>query len=130
MKNKIFIILFSLVFFSCKKINNLSTILTVPNCYWNIHDEHSSRNDRISYCYKFNEDGSCLYMFTPDKKGNRYEYHYGDDLPPSKTWQLQGDSIIYILGLERKVIRYSSDTILLVNPILNLNDTLVKDCNM
>src|ERR1700761_8780521 len=80
----------------------LALIMT-SNCYWDVHDGYSAANQKVAYCYKFNKDGSCLHFFTPDKKGKRDEYNSGDVVVP-KTWELQGDTVLYLQGAKRRVL--------------------------
>jgi hypothetical protein len=118
-----------LLFAGCKTDNNKKLVeIITSNCYWDIHDIYSAANQRIAYCYKFNKDGSCLYLFTPDKKGKRNEYD-DDDVVAPKKWELKGDSILYIRGIQRRVINFSTDTLLLENPVNKVRDTLIRDCN-
>jgi len=97
------------------------------DCYWDVHDSYSAANGRIAYCYKFNRDGSCLYLFTADKDGNRDEYS-PDDVVTPKTWELQGDTVLLLRASKRTVVRFSADTLLLENPISKIIDTLIRDC--
>lgn len=108
--------------------NNLRGVLIASDCYWDIHNNYSTVNQRISYCYKFKKNGSCSYLFTPDKEGKRDEFNFDDNKPITKKWEVHGDTIIYILGIERRVINFSKDTILLSNPIGNEKDTLIRNC--
>lgn len=121
--------LWLLLIIGCKANNtSLSSIITSSNCYWDVHDNYSAANGKISYCYRFNTDGSCLYLFASDKKGIRDEYNFGDNIPTTKTWKLQGDTTLYILGIERRVLNYSKDTLLTENPVSKTRDTLIKNC--
>jgi hypothetical protein len=76
----------------------------------------------------FNSNGRCIYLFTPDKTGKRDTFDFGDNIPPTNTWKVQGDSLLFILGLERKVLHFSDDSILLINTVTNEVDTLIKNC--
>lgn len=109
-------------------VTSLSSIITSPNCYWDVHDKNSADNGKTAYCYKFNTDGSCLYLFAPNKEGVRDEYDFGDNLPTTKTWKLQGDTSLYLLGIERTIVSFSKDTILLENRINKVRDTLIRNC--
>lgn len=112
----------------CKsKTKNLFKIIT-SNCYWDVHDTYSAANRRIAYCYKFNKDGSCLYLFTANKNGKREEYN-SDDVVTPKTWELHGDTVLRLRASKRTVVRFSADTLLLENPISKARDTLIRDCN-
>jgi hypothetical protein len=85
----------------CKTDNNTKLIAIITsNCYWDVRDTYSAANMRIAYCYKFNKDSSCLYLFTPDKKGKRDEYN-SDDVVVPKTWELQGDTMLYLRASKR-----------------------------
>lgn len=106
--------------------NDLAKIITV-NCYWDLHYESSSAGRRVAYCYRFKKDGSCLYLFYKNKKGIRHEF-YDDDVVVPKTWRVEGDTL-YIRGIERTIIHFSKDTVLLENPIDKKKDTLIKNCN-
>ena len=122
---KYYLLLF--LFIGCQPNDKrLGSIMT--NCYWDIHDTHSAANGRIAYCYKFDKNGSCSYLFTPDKNGKRDEFNFDDNIPTSKTWKLQGDTLLYILGIERRIINFSNDEILLENPVTRQVDTLLKNC--
>ncbi len=126
--NKYVYCLMLLCVIGCKTNDtNLSSIITSPNCYWDVHDAYSSANNKVGYCYKFNKDGRCLYLFALDKKGKRDEYDDDDAIVP-KEWKVKGDSVIYIRGIERRVVIYSQDTILLENPVTKERDTLIKNC--
>jgi hypothetical protein len=105
----------------------LVSIMT-SDCYWDVHNNYSAANQRVAYCYKFNKDGSCLYLFTPDKRGKRDEYN-SDDVVVPKTWKIQGDTIVYLQATKRRVLSFTADTLLLENPISKVRDTLIKDCN-
>jgi hypothetical protein len=122
---------FCLILFSCigcgAKKGKLSSILTTPNCYWDVHDAYSASNRKIGYCYKFNKDGKCLYLLTPNKYGKRVEY-YDDDIIVPKEWKLNGDSVIFIRSIERRVLSFSPDTLLLQNPTTHEKDTLINNC--
>lgn len=123
---KYFFCLLFLLVIGCKHNDEISSIITSSDCYWDIHDAYSAANGRIAMCYKFNKDGSCSYLFTLDKKGKRDEYD-DDDVRVPKQWKIIGDTI-YIRGIKSCLISYSSDTILLENPIGKGRDTLVRNC--
>lgn len=125
--NKYFFLCF-LLFLSCKTGNkkSLSSIITLSNCYWDIHDSESTSLGRSAYCYKFTKDGHCSYFFY-DKRGKRNGYDFDDVVVP-KTWKLTGDTILYLQGTERKVLSFSEDTLLLENPVSKQRDTLIKSC--
>lgn len=127
MNKYIFFLLFVLLTVGCKHNDDLNNVITTPNCYWDIHDKNTAIEGRISMCYRFNKDGSCLYLFTPNKKGEREEY-YDDDVIVSKRWQIKGDTI-YIREIERYIVNYSKDTLLLENPTTKERDTLIRNCN-
>jgi hypothetical protein len=63
-----------------------------------------------------------------NRKGKRDEYD-DDDMVVPKKWELKGDSILYIRGIQRRVINFSRDTLLLENPVNKVRDTLIRDCN-
>jgi len=113
--------------FGCKANDtNLSSILTSSNCYWDIQ-YIDSFGGRSVYCYKFNKDGSCQYFFY-DRKKVRNKYDFDDNIPVSNTWQLQGDTVIYIYGAKGNILRFSKDTILLQSPISKETHFLVRNC--
>lgn len=112
----------------CKSNDNkIKSIVASRDCYWDIRDSLSVSLGRSAYCYRFSEDGHCAYFFY-DRKGRRNRYDFDDNVPTTETWKLQGDTLIYILGVERRLLRFSKDTILLENPITKGKDTLVKNC--
>jgi hypothetical protein len=116
-----------LVITSCKSnADKLRFIISSSNCYWDIRDSLSVSLGRPAYCYQFNRDGHCLYLFY-NRKGKRDEYDDDDVIVPKK-WELKGDSIMYIRGIQRRVISYSPDTLIFENRINRVRDTLIKNC--
>jgi hypothetical protein len=131
MKTPMIRYIFCLIFLGvlgCKSNDNkIKSIIASPHCYWDIRDSLAASLGRSAYCYSFSKDGYCEYFFY-DRKGRRDRYDFDDNVPTTKTWKLQGDTLIYILGVERKLLSFSNDTILLENPITKVKDTLVKNC--
>jgi hypothetical protein len=41
----------------------------------------------------------------------------------------KNNSIMNIRGIERRIVSFSKDTLLLENPISKVKDTLIKNCN-
>jgi hypothetical protein len=104
----------------------LKSVILYSDCHWDVHDKYSASNLKIGYCYKFGKDGSCSYLFY-DRHNVRNEYSFDDVIMPKK-WSIQGDTTIYIMGLERRVISYSKDTILIKNASTQEEDTLIRNC--
>ena len=105
---------------------NLSSIITSSNCYWDIQYV-DSLGGRSVYCYKFNRDGKCVY-FSYNRKGIRNKFDFDDNVPITRTWKLEGDTVLYIFGAKGIVVNYSQDTILLESPISKERHPLVRNC--
>lgn len=126
-KNSYIVLISISIIFSCKANNkNIVTTLTESECYWDVHDKYSTLNGKIGFCYKFENDSFCQYLYY-NRRNVREEFDFDDVVLP-KTWKVQGDTIIYLLGIKRKIIYYSTDTILLENPVTKIIDTLIKNC--
>jgi hypothetical protein len=104
---------------------SLNSIIT-SDCYWDVHDTFSVANGKVGYCYQFKKNGKSNYFFY-DRKGVRTNYDFGDLVVP-KNWRIIGDTLMYLQGIERIVVEYSSDTILLKNPANKQIDTLIRNC--
>lgn len=126
--NKYISCLMLILVIGCKTNDtNLSSIITSSNCFWDVHDSYSVSNRKVGYCYKFRKDGSCSYLFY-DRQNVRNGYDFDDNIPTTKTWKLKGDTVLYILGLERTIVGFTKDTILLENPTIKEKDTLIRNC--
>lgn len=126
-KNSYILLISISIIISCKTDKkSILTALTASECYWDVHDQYSTLNGRIGYCYKFENAGFCQYLYY-NRRNEREKFDFDDVIIP-KTWKVHGDTIIYLLGIERKIIYSSTDTILLENPVTKIVDTLIKNC--
>jgi hypothetical protein len=124
--NKYFIFIIFLFFQYCKNgENDLNSELTSNDCFWDISDSLSNSLGRKAFCYKFQKNGNCKYYFY-DKMGKRSE-NDDDDVIVPKTWAIESD-VIFIRGLKRNIISHSDSIIILMNPMNNNLDTLLKSC--
>lgn len=124
--NKYFIFILFLFFQYCKNgENDLKSELTSNDCFWDIKDSLSNSLGRKAFCYKFQKNGNCKYYFY-DKIGRRIE-NDDDDVIVPKTWSIESE-VIFIRGLKRNIISHSDSIVILLNPMNNKLDTLLKNC--
>jgi hypothetical protein len=124
--NKYFIYILFLFFQYCKNGgNDLKLELTSNHCFWDLSDSLSNSLGRKAFCYKFEKNGNCKYYFY-DKFGKRIENDDNDMIVP-KTWTIESD-VFFIRGLKRNIISHSDSVIILLNPLNNKSDTLIKNC--
>lgn len=98
--------------------------ITEADCYWDIHD---MEYNRVVYCYQFKKNGACKYLFY-ERNGQRSEFD-DDDNVVTKTWSLEGDTMLIVRSFARRILSLSNDTLLLENPVNNEKVVLVKRCN-
>lgn len=98
--------------------------ITEADCYWDIHD---MKYNRVVYCYQFKKDGTCKYLFY-ERNGERSEFDDDDNIV-TKTWSLEGDTMLTVRSFARRILSLSNDTLLLENPVNNEKIVLVKKCD-
>jgi|JRYE01.1.fsa_nt_gb hypothetical protein len=125
----VFFSLSGLMLFSCKNKKGLRLETVLQNkCAW---DVIFLKQDSIPrYCLRFKSKGLCYYFKYVFNKRNKTDsvvhYNDGDNIMPN-TWEVQGDSILFIRGQKVYVSRITQDSIYL-NDKVRLSVILVKNC--
>jgi hypothetical protein len=124
-KNKsLFIFICFIVFpFACKEAgsNGIERVLT-RGAYWDIIEG----NRKTAYCYKFEDNGVCYYYYYYHNTNQRKLYASEDEII-SNTWTVNNKKDkIWIQRLERDIISFNRDTVLLFNKGNNTKIILVR----
>jgi hypothetical protein len=89
--------------------------------FWDVYDPKAGY---ITGSYSFDNEGKCFYYY---KKNSHRSKAYDDDVLYPHTWAHKGDSILIINDFYRKVLRFTKDTLIILNAKTNDTILLVKD---
>lgn len=120
---KYLIIAALLALFSCQRLKNeaITEVLT-KGVYWDI----MTAKNMATYCYKVERNGDCHYYYYSRSSGCRTLYESEDQVFDT-TWRVDaGRNLIWLHGLERKILSYNRDTVLLLNEYSNTKILLVR----
>ncbi|MGB3005184.1 MAG: hypothetical protein WBC06_01660 [Chitinophagaceae bacterium] len=127
--NKTFLLIFSILLFSCNEKKSLSNVLTKGDCFWDIYDKRYTLE--ANTCFKFYSDNKCEYFSyeygSMQKRMNKvHRYNEDDNIMPD-TWKIKGDTLEVRTSL-LNIISYNQDTILL--RYISSPDTIIlsKNC--
>ena len=83
-------------------------------------DEYNSKTGHILGSFSFDNKGKCFYY--TNKNGKKAKIYEGD-LLYTHTWVHRGDSILSINDFDNKILRFTADTLILLNT--RINDTMI-----
>jgi hypothetical protein len=83
-------------------------------------DEYNSKTGYILGSFSFDNKGKCFYY--TNKNGKKAKIYEGD-LLYTHTWVHRGDSILSINDFDNKILRFTADTLILLNT--RINDTMI-----
>ena len=100
-----------IIFISCKD-NVREGILTNNNIkYWDWYDYPINGRGGA---FSFNIDKKCR-SYVYNSKGERRIFYSGDVLYYDSTWHFSGDTALFVEGFERRILKFTADTIVLQN---------------
>jgi len=113
MKKTIILSLF--IFFSCaNKQNELQFLLCKDSVqYWN-YEWPRYRAEYYGFTFSLDKNGD-VKKYSFDKVENKRRYFWDIPDPSINRWSVSKDSILSIMGVKEKIIRYTEDTIYTVN---------------
>lgn len=109
------LILIAFLSFSCKnKQEELKYLICKDSVqYWN-YEWPRDRAQYYGFTFAFNKNGKLKKYSYSKVKNKRWEFTDIRD-PNIRKWSVTKDSILTVMGVKKKIIRYTKDTIYAIN---------------
>lgn len=109
------IIVSLLITFGCtNKQKELEYLISKDSVqYWN-YEWPRDRTQYYGFTFSLNKNGK-LKKYSFDKVENKRRYFWDIQDPDISKWSVSKDSILTIMGVKKKITRYSEDTIHAIN---------------